>query len=76
MSSQALQAHVRAHLRSVGMEHSTLRGLRRALRQDLEAGGADQESAMCALDIRSKRTDQLYSDRTRPVRGGAGVSGA
>ena len=75
MSSQALQARVRAHLQSVGMQHSTLHGLRRALRQDLEASGADQESATAALDIRSKRTDKLYSDRTRPVRGGVAGSG-
>jgi integrase len=70
MSSQALQARVRGHLRAAGMEHSTLHGLRRALRQDLEAGGADQASAMQALDIRSDRTDRLYADRDRPVRGG------
>jgi hypothetical protein len=68
LSSQALQGRVREHLRRAGMDHSTLHGLRRALRQDLATAGVEQAEAMRALDIRSRRTDDLYADSSRPVR--------
>jgi hypothetical protein len=68
LESRALQQRVAALLAQHGMEHCTLHGLRRQLRQDLAADGVEQEEAMKALDIRSKRTDRLYADCERPVR--------
>jgi hypothetical protein len=68
LRSRALQGRIKEHLRQHGLEHQTLHGLRRGLRQDLAAAGEEQDAAMKALDIRSKRTDRLYSDSSRPVR--------
>jgi len=69
MSSSATGTRLRDHLVSAGLaEGETAHGLRRGRTQALDDMGLAPEEVMSMMGMKSRKTYNLYSDRSRPVR--------
>jgi integrase len=69
MSSSALGQRVRSHLEATGLDAGeTPHSLRRGRTQALTDAGVPVEGVMQAMGMASRRTYDLYNDRTRPTR--------
>ncbi len=69
LSSSSFGQRLRAHLERAGLDAGeTAHGLRRQRTQALGDSGLAPEEVMEVMGMKSRRTYELYSDRTRPVR--------